>query len=308
MKQDHSTKIAVVGAGAVGCYYGGMLARAGVEVVLIGRPVHVDAIRENGLRLETTTFTESIPVLADTDFVRMRGAGLVLCCVKSGDTEAVAALMAPHLDNAAIILSLQNGVDNAPRLAACLQREVLPAAVYVAAEMAGPGLVKHHGRGELVIGASSQAKRLCELFGAAAIPVSVSDNVIGTLWAKLAVNCVLNALSALTQLPYGRLAQGEGVDAVMRDVLRECEAVAQAEGVDLPAGLWEAVQGILRTMPQQLSSTAQDMRLGKTSEIDYLNGVIVRGGLAHGIPTPANQVLHTLVRLKEMSAGLPATT
>lgn len=90
--------------------------------------------------LKPTAFTESIPVLADTDFVRMRGAGLVLCCVKSGDTEAVAALMAPHLDNAAIILSLQNGVDNAPRLAACLQREVLPVAVYVA-EMAGPGLV-----------------------------------------------------------------------------------------------------------------------------------------------------------------------
>ena len=291
-----------MGAGAVGCYYGAMLARAGHEVVLIGRAKHVDAIRNGGLRLETATFTESLAVLADTDAAAIRGAGLVLCCVKSGDTEAAAELMAPHLDAATCVLSLQNGIDNAQRLATRLRREVLPAAVYVAAGMVGAGHVKHYGRGELLIGVSPQAEALVELFASAAVPVNVSDNVIGALWTKLAINCVINALSAITQLPYGILAAEAGVEQVMRDVLRECQAVARAEGIDLPADLWDSVQGILRTMPMQYSSTAQDLKLGKASEIDYLNGVILRRGQAHGIPTPVNRVLHTLVRLKEAAA------
>ena len=198
-------RIAVMGAGAVGCYYGAMLARAGHQVTLVGRPQHVDAVRRSGLRLQTSAFDENVRVQASTEPDAVRGAQLVLFSVKSTDTEAAGKAMAPYLERDAAILTLQNGVDNAERLAATLGREVVPAVVYTAVEMAGAGHVRHHGRGELVIGRARQSAAIVAAFGAAGVPVEISDNVAGTLWAKLIVNCAYNALSAITQLPYGRL-------------------------------------------------------------------------------------------------------
>jgi len=296
-------KIAVLGAGSVGCYFGGMLARAGHPVVLIGRPQHVDAVNRDGLLMDTTSFREHVPLQARTDAAGLRGAQLVLCCVKSPDTERAAADMAPHLDPGAIVLSLQNGVDNAERLQALLGREVGPAVVYVATEMAGPGHLKHHGRGELVIGPSAASADLVRMFAAAGVPVQISDNVVGELWGKLILNCAFNAMSAITQLPYGRLIRGEGVEDAMRDVVAECLAVAAGLGVTVPGDAWEAVQRIARTMPTQLSSTAQDLARGKPSEIDHLNGLVMRKGRALGIATPANRLLHALVKLLESRAA-----
>ena len=292
-------KIAVFGAGAVGCYYGGMLARAGHAVTLVGRPRHMDAVRRAGLRLETLSFDESLPLTASCDAASIAGAQLVLCCVKSTDSPCAAAEMAPYLAPDALLLSLQNGVDNAPRLQALLGREVAPAVVYVAAQMAGSGHVKHYGGGELVIGESPASADLAALFAGADVPVRVSDNVLGELWAKLIVNCAYNALSAITQLPYARLVEGEGVSRVLRDVVDECLAVAQAAGVRVAGDPWEAVLRIARTMPQQRSSTAQDLARGKRSEIDQLNGSVLRQGQALGIATPVNRALYALVRLLE---------
>ncbi|MCX7147130.1 MAG: 2-dehydropantoate 2-reductase [Sulfuritalea sp.] len=292
-------KTAVMGAGAVGCYYGGMLARAGHEVILIGRQQHVEAVRRDGLFLDTKAFQAHVPMQADTAVSAMQGAKLVLCCVKSTDTESAATDMAPYLEPDAVVLSLQNGVDNAERLQAALGREVVPTVVYVATEMAGPGHVKHHGRGELVIGPSAASDRLAKLFADAGVPVQISDNVTGALWAKLIINCAYNALSAITQLPYGRLVQGAGVEQVMHDVVQECLAVARAAGIAVSGDMWEAVQRIAQTMPGQLSSTAQDLARHKPSEIDHLNGYVVRKGEALGIATPVNRVLHATVRLLE---------
>jgi 2-dehydropantoate 2-reductase len=296
-------KIAVMGAGAVGCYYGGMLARAGHAVTLIGRIQHVEAVRRDGLFMDTQSFQGHVAVEASTEAEAVRGAQLVLFGVKSTDTENAAAQIAPHLRPDAVVLGLQNGVDNAERLRALLPHEVCPAVVYVASEMAGPGRVKHHGRGELVIAPTAAGHDLVALFAGAGVPVQISDNAVGELWAKLILNCAYNALSALAQLPYGRLVLGEGVEAVMRDVVRECLAVAQGAGVTVPGDLWEAVQRIARTMPTQLSSTAQDLARGRRSEIDHLNGYVVRKGEALGIATPVNRVLHALVKLLEDRAA-----
>ena len=298
-------KIAVMGAGAVGCYYGGMLARGGHEVVLIGRPQHVAAIRRDGLLLDTQSFREHVRLQAVTDASGIAGAEVVLCCVKSTDTEIAGAQMKPHLAPGAVVLSLQNGYDNAERLQAVLGREVQPAVVYVATEMAGPGHVRHHGRGELVIGPSAVSGELVKSFGAAGVPLEISDNVAGALWAKLIINCAYNALSAITQMPYGRMVQGQGMEEVMRDVVDECLAVAHADGVTVPGNIREAVQRIATTMAGQLSSTAHDVARHKPSEIDHLNGYVLRRGAALGIATPVNRVLHTLVKLLESRS--PAT-
>jgi 2-dehydropantoate 2-reductase len=292
-------KIAVMGAGAVGCYYGGMLARAGHEVTLIGRQAHVDAVLRDGLDLDTQAFRERVTIDASPEASAARGAKAILFCVKSSDTEAAADAIAPHLDRDAVLLTLQNGVDNAERLAARVAQTVIPTVVYVAVGMAGPGHVRHHGRGELVLGPSAASAGLVELFAAAGVPAQVSDNVAGALWAKLIVNCAYNALSAIAQVPYGRLVRGEGVEAVMRDVVAECLAVASASGVVVPGDPWRAVQEIARTMPGQLSSTAQDLARGKATEIDHLNGFVARRGEALGVATPANRVLHAAVKLLE---------
>jgi 2-dehydropantoate 2-reductase len=133
-------KIAVMGADAVGCYYGFKLARAGHDVVLIGRPQHVEAIERHGLRLETQTFDEHVRVSASTEGSAVQGARLVLFCVKSTDTESGAAAIKPHLAQDALVLSLQNGVENAERLRTLLPQEVVAAAAYVGTEMAARGM------------------------------------------------------------------------------------------------------------------------------------------------------------------------
>jgi 2-dehydropantoate 2-reductase len=296
-------KIAVMGAGAVGCYYGGMLARAGHEVMLIGRPQHVEAVRRDGLLLDTLTFKQHVPMQASAEASAVAGAQLVLFCVKSTDTESAAAELRPHLLPGAFLLTLQNGVDNADRLQAALpSHEVTASVVYVATEMAGPGHVQHKGRGELVIGASASSGATAAMLVEAGVPTEISDNVRGALWFKLILNCAYNALSAIPQLPYGRVVQGEGVPAVMRDVVAECLAVAGASGVTVPGDPHSAVERLVASMPTQFSSTAQDLARGKRSEIDHLNGYVMRTGQALGIATPVNRTLHALVKLIEAKA------
>ncbi len=305
MTQAETIRVAVFGAGAVGCFFGGMLARAGHRVVLIGRQAHVEVFRKSGLHFEGLKFNEHVRVEASTDAQAVRGARLVLFCVKSTDTESAAAQIAPHLDAGALVVNLQNGVDNTERIQARMPQPVIPAVVYVATEMAGPGHLKHHGRGDLVIGSLNKNssnewnERIKAWFEAAGVPVVISENVAGELWAKLVVNCAYNALSAITQLPYGKMIQGPGIRDTMRDVVEETLAVAEAAGVRMAPDMLARTYRIAEAMPAQYSSTAQDLARGKPTEIDHLNGYVVRRGEALGVPTPANRALHALVKLIE---------
>jgi 2-dehydropantoate 2-reductase len=298
--QSPKLKVTVMGAGAVGCYFGGMLARAGHDVVLIARPRHVDAIEESGLHMETRTFDEHVRLAASSEPNAVQGAQVVLFCVKSTDTESAGALIRPHLAPGALVLCLQNGVDNADRLRAVLPGHAVAAAVvYVATEMAGPGHLKHHGRGDLVIEPSALSDTVAQALIAAGVPTEVSGNVRGALWAKLILNSAYNAVSAIAQLPYGKTVQGVGITDVMRDVVAECLAVAKAEGVEVAGDVHAAVDKLAGSMPNQYASTAQDLARGKPTEIDYLNGLIVKRGEALGVPVPANRVLWALVKLLE---------
>lgn len=289
-----------MGAGAVGSYFGGMLARAGHDVVLVARPQHVAAIEREGLRMDTKTFDERVRLRASSDPAAVQGAQLVLFCVKSGDTETAGRQIRPFVAREAAVLCLQNGVDNDVRLRAVLtEPEVAASVVYVGAEIAGPGHLKHHGRGELVIDPVRSIPDLAKTLAAAGIPTEVSGNVRGALWLKLILNCAYNAISAIARKPYGDTVPGVGIRDVMRDVIDECLAVAQAEGVDVPGDVDAAVRGIYQTIPQQYASTAQDIMRGKPTEIDHLNGYIVQRGKALGIRTPANQALWALVKLIE---------
>lgn len=308
----------MVGAGAVGCYFGGMLARAGAPVTLIGRPLHVEAIRSNGLFLDTTHFQEYVQLSASTRIDAAQGAQVVLFCVKSFDTEEAARLLAPHLAPGALVLSCQNGVDNVQRFAKATGMSAIPAIVYVAAAMSGPGRVKHSGRGNFVIGNLPRGnggnlrdrRDLDDLAGVLArggIPCQVSDNIEGELWVKVIINCAYNAISALGRSEYSVMLESPLVRQLMCTTVEEGIAVARAAGVQLPdTDVLESTMNLAKTMKNATSSTAQDLARGKRTEIDSLNGYVVRRGNELGIPVPVNQTLYTLVKLLEENT--PAVT
>lgn len=284
-------KIAVMGAGAVGCYYGAMLARAGHSVTLIGRPALVEAVRANGLLLESKQFTGRVPMQADTSPSAVKDADLVLFCVKSGDTESAGAEIASYLSPAATVLSMQNGVDNAARLSTVIGRKAVPVVVYVATEMAGPAHVRHHGRGDLAIGPSSTSALIARVMTKAGLPSEISDKVLDALWTKLIINCAYNGLSAIAQLPYGELIRQPHVIETMRSIYEECVAVARADGINPPDDLWQSLLDISINMAGQRSSTAQDLAKGKKTEIEHLNGYVVRRGNDLGVLAPANRAV-----------------
>jgi 2-dehydropantoate 2-reductase len=296
-------RIAVIGAGAVGCYYGAKLLRAGHDVTLVGRQIHVDAINAHGLRLESAEFDGFIPARAVTQIADLVPPDLVLFAVKSGDTDSSVAALKPVLKANSIVLSLQNGVDNPERLRAILSQPVIAAAVYVASEMPGAGHVKHNGRGELIIGASPESDALAKLLSEAGVPTTVASDIDAVQWSKLINNCAYNALSAVAGIAYGEMFKVQGVPDIVTNAVVECMAVARACGVSLPADLLDKTLALAASMPLQQSSTSQDLARGKPSEIDFLNGFIVRKGLEHGIPTPTNHALRVMVKLVERSGS-----
>ena len=301
-------RIAVVGAGAVGCYFGGMLARAGAPVTLIGRAQHVEAIKRDGLFIDSIHFKEHVSISASTELAAVRDAQLVLFAVKTVDTEDTAKLLAPYLAPETNVVSLQNGVDNAERMDFAAGIQAISAVVYIAAEMSGAGQIKHSGRGDLVIGNSvsnqgaseSELAEIAETFERDGVPCRISQNITLELWTKLIMNCAYNALSALSRARYGRLVADAGSLEVMKQVVAEGVAVGDPSGVHLPADkLIAAVVELGRVVPEALSSTAQDIARGKPTEIDSLNGFLVRRGAEMGVPTPVNQTLYSLVKLLE---------
>jgi 2-dehydropantoate 2-reductase len=304
-------QVAVFGSGAVGCYFGAMLARSGVPVTLIGRSRHMDAIAADGLLMHTTTFTERVRVGTSTDVAAVEAAGLVLVAVKSGDTAAAARELAPHLTEHATLLSLQNGVENAALLRAGTGRDAFPAVVWVAVEMTGAGALTHSGRGDLVIGdeepdAPGAARRrraldaAAALFAAAGVPCIVSGNVSAEMWSKLAANCAFNPVSALSRARYGRIGASASGRRLLEETVAEVLAVAEASGVVMgERDALGATLSLVATMAQATSSTAQDLARGRRTEIDALNGFVARRGEALGVPTPVNRTLATLVKLLE---------
>jgi len=284
-----------------------MLARAGADVTLIGRARHVEAIAREGLFLDTLHIQQQVRMSASADLSLARDAGVVLFCVKTFDTEVAARALAQHLAPGAVVVSLQNGVDNVERMRSAAGIDAIPAVVYVAVAMTAPGRVKHSGRGDLIIGdffgSGRDLESLAALFTGAGVPCRVSDNIAGELWTKMIINCAYNAISALGRAKYSRLVANPWTRDLMKRVTEEAVAIARASGVRLPEpDMVDAVWKLADTMSGATSSTAQDIARGNRTEIDSLNGYLVRRGAQLGVATPVNQTLHALVKLLEESA------
>ena len=299
-----------MGAGAVGCYYGGMLALAGAPVTLVGRARHVDAVRRDGLVIERKDRREVVRVNATSDAAAVSDADIVLLCVKSPDTKHAGVAMKSHLRPDAVVVSLQNGVANADLLAEVIDQVVLAAVVWVGAYMEGPGIVRHTGRGDLVlgvtracasrIGAAARVPEISAMFERAGVTCTVAGDIESALWSKLVINCAFNAVSALGRAKYGRMAREPAIRELMEAAVRESLAVARASGIvldetDMLARVWATADALA----SQYSSTAQDLLRGKLTEIDSLNGYVAERAQAFGLDVPVNRALHALVKLRE---------
>src|SRR5947199_7705755 len=296
-------RIAVVGAGAVGGYFGGMFARAGAPIVFIGRKHFADAVSANGLVLHTAQTHERIPAKATVDMSAIRDCSLILFCVKANDTSATARQMAPFVRADATVVCLQNGVDNADQVRTAANVVAVPAAVYVAVSVPEPGRVKHLARGDLTIGSpSKRTTELADIFIRAGIFCRISDNIEGELWLKLLCNCALNAISALGNVRYGEIVQNADAKQVMQDIVDEVLAVASAARVVLP-GVHDQASGIAAAMEiatqmhGAFSSTEQNLSRARPTEIEALNGYVARRGMELGVSVAGNYALFTFVNL-----------
>jgi 2-dehydropantoate 2-reductase len=302
-------KIAVLGgAGAMGGVFGGHLAQAGNDVVLVDVWADgVATINAEGLRIEERSGDiRTISVRATTDPAEVGPVDLVMVFVKCYHTESAVRAVAPLLGPATTVLTLQNGWGNALRIAAIVgQDRVLVGLTYHSATLLGPGRVQHAGQGMTFLGesdgtSSARLQRVAETFSAAGLDVTQTDDVLRQVWSKLALNVCTLPTSALLHFFAVQLVEHDGTLRLMRELLREVVAVADAQGIALDeAERWEAITGLLKRATGAKASMLQDVERGRRTEIDVINGAIVAAGERLGIPTPYNNAMVWLVKSLE---------
>jgi 2-dehydropantoate 2-reductase len=293
-------RVLVLGAGAVGSYYGGRLAQSGHEVVFIGRPRHVQAIRERGLILDSTkTGRHVISIEAAEAVFPTKPFDLVLLCVKSYDTESAATSLRETLGPGTVVLCLQNGIDNHEIAGRILgAHRVYPTVVYVGVRIPEAGVVEHVGRGEIILPESLST--LVPVFEKAGIPATTTDNIVGMVWNKLLLNASCNVLGMISGASFGELSQQPEAREVIRGSVEEILRLAEARGIRIPGeSHGEQVLKTAEGLGPGLSSMLQDYRAGKRIEIDAINGVVVNMGKQFGIPTPFNMTLFAAGKLMQ---------
>lgn len=316
-KKERWLKICVLGAGALGCAIGGVLTEAGNEVWLVNRgKAHVDAMKQHGLKMRVNGVDRFVPVHATTDCNEIAATSgaldLVIVLVKSFHTHDAITAALPIVGIDTVVLSLQNGLGHEDILAAAVGRErVLAGKTYAGGVMLGPGhiIVGTAGKdthiGELDGHVSKRITRIANAFNQAGLVTTVSDNIMGTMWDKLLVNVATGALSGITGLTYGELYQIPEIEACAVAAVSEAMAVAHASGIKLSMSdahePWiKAAAGL---PPEFKASMLQSLEKGSATEIDYVNGSVVRWGAKVGVATPVNQAL--VACIKGVERALP---
>lgn len=307
-------KIGILGAGALGCAMGGVLTEAGHEVWLINRNAdQVEAMNRRGLMLRTDGIDRTVAVHAATTAGGVAGGvvDLVIVLVKSFHTaeamQGATSLLGPDT----VVLSLQNGLGHEDVLAGIVgRRRLLAGKTYVGGTQLAPGHVIAGTRHKLTLigepdgGLSERVLRIAGMFNQAGLDTTVSESISGALWDKLLVNVATGALSGITRLPYGRLYQAPELEACAVAAVAEAMAVARASGITLsiaePVDAWRMAGAGL---PFEFKpSMLQSLEKGSITEIDFINGAVVRQGAQVGVPTPVNQTL--LACIKGIERGL----
>ena len=298
-------RILICGAGAMGSLFGGLLHRAGEELWLLSHwAEHVARIRSEGLtlhQLDGTTLRLNIPILDYNDPLP-REIDLAFISVKSADTDDAATQAHAALAAHGVAITMQNGLGNRERLARVVgERRALLGVTSHGATLLGPGEVRHAGAGHTAIAAQPDgvwARRIAALLTAAGIESEVEQEIAPLLWNKLLVNIGINALTAILDLPNGALLTTEARRALLRDAVEEGAAVARAKGIAIAPNPVARTEAVARATALNVSSMRADVQRGVATEIDVINGAIVREGAALAIPTPVNAMLTRLVQAK----------
>ena len=308
-------KIGVLGAGSLGSAMGAALAEAGSEVWLVSRNrAHVDAIRAHGLEVRTDDGERTVRVDAAVDCAGLAPVDLLIVLVKSFDTRKAIEAAMPAVGEHTIVMSLQNGLGHEEVLGAVVGRERLVAGrTYVGGQLLAPGIVlagtrgKRTSVGELDGRITDRVRAVAAEFERAGLATTASDNILGTIWDKLLVNAATGALAGITRLPYGRLYAVPEVEATAIAAVTEGMAVARAAGIAIsyadPREPWLAAG---KGLPFDFkASILQSLERGSVTEIDWINGAVVREGRRLGVPTPVNDTL--VACIKGLEHGLHAT-
>ncbi|HKH10336.1 MAG TPA: 2-dehydropantoate 2-reductase [Rubrobacter sp.] len=298
-------RIAVIGVGGTGGYFGGLLARAGEDVTFIARGDQLEAIRARGLTVESSlagTFT--VDVRSTDDASEVEPVDLILFCVKTYDTEAAAEGARPLVRPDTMLLSLQNGIDNEERIARAAGHSAgLGAAAYVVSAIKAPGVVAQTaGPGRIVLGElgggnSERTDRLRDALQRAGIAAEVHPNIRAVLWQKFLFICAFSGATAVSRLPIGTVLADPVARELFRGTSEEVEAVARAGGIDLPDDCVEqALATAAAVEPWGSGSLYGDLVGGRRLELESLNGEVVRRGGEHGVETPLNFAIYAALR------------
>ncbi len=290
-----------MGAGAVGGYFGGLLARGGADVTFIARGKHLDALRAKGLTVKSIKGDFSISVQATDDPKGVGPVDLILFCVKSYDTERAMRQALPMVGKEAVVLSLQNGIDNEEEIAGIVGKEkVLAGVAYIGSSVPEPGVILHEAEGKIAFGEldgglSERILKLEAFFDQCGLPAEVSPDIRKALWTKLAWNAPFNAINALVGGTVKAIVENPHTLELVRLVTAEVVAVANASGI--PLALEEVWERNLRFSRRSdiKTSMLQDLEAGRPLEHEALNGIIVKKGAGLGIPTPHNFALYALL-------------
>ena len=298
-------KIAVMGAGAVGGYYGARLAAAGTDVTFIARGAHLQAIRENGLRVESPLGDITIdPAKATDDPGKIGPVDIVLLMVKLYDVASAAEQIAPMLGPDTGVLALQNGVEAPEILSKSIGGEhVMGGSIYIPAKIAEPGVIVHGGGfakavfGELDGRRSDRAEALLHAFQNANVDAEITDDVESTLWTKFVLLSAVSATHAITRGPAGPVMQDPDMREMFIAAMRETEAVARARGVQLDADIIVQQLKLADSFPSDAkASLLQDLEAGKRLEVEYLSGTVSRMGAELGIATPVHSTIYAALK------------
>jgi len=297
-------RILVVGAGAVGGYFGARLARIGETVVFLARGEHLAAIRRDGLRVRSTIEGDSVVKVEAVDSVAgLAPVDMVLFCVKSFDTDAAAAAIRPVIGPDTGVLSLQNGVDNEARIDAALGAgHALGGAAYIFAIIEAPGVIAHRFGGRIVFGeldgaTRPRAERLREAFARAAVPVELSPQITRVLWEKYLMISAQAGMTALTRSPIGVLREIPESWRMYRTIVEEMAAVGRAAGVPLGDGAVEAIMTAAAELdPKAVSSLHHDLLSGRRLELEALHGHACRLGQRLGVPVPTVSAVYAALK------------
>jgi 2-dehydropantoate 2-reductase len=299
-------KIAMMGSGGVGGYYGARLAQAGNEVSFIARGAHAQAMRSQGLRIQSELGDALIhPARVFENPAQVGPVDLVVLAVKLWDTEEAARAIGPMIGPSTMAVSLQNGVDKDEILSRAVGREhVLGGVTHIAAVVGEPGVIVHTGKlqrvtlGELDGSRTPRLAAAADAFQKAGVETIVSDDIRRVTWEKFVFLTALSGLTALTRKPVGPVREHPVTRAMLLDALREAAAVARAEGAALPADFADRqLQVVDKLHPQMLSSMAQDLLRGRRLELDWLSGAVVRRGEKHGVSTPVHRAIYAALVL-----------